>query len=129
MHRPGTVWAYTVFSVVAALLQLGDVGMYLTVGGAAYLPLLLDLITLILFLVLAYHFFMLKKQAQRWAHIAFGTATAAWLLEYFALKLVFPALNLFEGPSWLFLAFAAFFWWAFVDYVKNKRVNDEPLFT
>lgn len=131
MERPGVVWVFTIAIILGILWELlGFYGIISGTAGVVLNPLLItflvvELILLVLRGIMIAQFFMLKKSAQLWTHISFGTAFGVSIIQYIIYAITSALLI---PPSLLGIALYIFFWWAVVDYIKKKQLNGKPLF-
>ncbi|MBI2541082.1 hypothetical protein HYV80_00030 [Candidatus Woesearchaeota archaeon] len=120
--RPGVVWSY---SIIVVLLMLFSIGIMLFFGYSEATkrnvsPLLIIIISLLFVspliitdLIFIYKFFMLEKKSLLWLYISFG------------IGLVYGIIRL-EIVSIIGLIIMGF---ALRDYIKNKKIDEIPLFT
>ena len=119
MERPGVVWAYTILVVLGIIfvlfidipLLMSEENIYVPV--VAYYLAILSLLALIPTIFFIYMFFMLKKKSLTWLYISFG------------LSLIINIVN----KAWITSVIIIIFGWVVWDYIRNKRLSGNPVFT
>ncbi|MGM0409018.1 MAG: hypothetical protein ACQERU_13640 [Bacteroidota bacterium] len=137
MKRTGVVWVFTILIVLGIIIQL--FGTYGTISGVAEVEfntvtmifIVINAVIMVLSAIMIYHWFMLKKSAAFWTHVSMGSALTVEVIRtiiFFAT--IGPMGTALVGPpSLLGIGISIFFWWAIVNYVNNKQVDGQPLFT
>ena len=120
MKRPGVVWVYTIIVVLGLLGNLftgitllispfGRLGM----SDLQYYAGILTLVVSIPQAIFMYLFFMLKKSSMTWLYISFGLGLVLSLI----------------GAQWVGAVLTLVIGWVVWDYIKNKKIDDQPVFT
>ena len=135
MKRTVIVWLFSIIVLIGMLWNLlGIIGLFsgfvIPMSIFAIVLGIINLILLVFTALMIYHFFMLKKKAEYWTHIAFGATFIVTLFqEVFITPIISPG---FPAPSIFFviirIAIYALFWWAIVNYIRKKKVEGQPLF-
>lgn len=127
MKRPGIVWFLSIVALIAFIWMIFSVFttivIFSTLSQLEIILFILEAILLIPYFLFMLYFFMLKKEARILAHISFGMTAAL---------LVIPTLILaISGIGVVIIPFGilVLFWWAYVDYIKNKKIDGQPVFT
>ena len=130
MKRPGVVWVFCVLITIGILNNLyTGISLISGIGTAIVLGIIM-LILEIPWIILLVNFFQLKKKARRWTHISFGSMLLFIILHYILFFTVAgpKGAALLAPPSIFVIVIYAFIWWAVTDYIKKKKVEEQPLF-
>ena len=110
--RPFIVWLYTVPGSIVILLEaLGSI--ILLANPITRLFAAITLVLIVPHSILLVSFFMLKRSALKWTYISYGLGT---VVSIFQLNILGVILCIIFG-------------WVIADYIKNKKVDGQPLFT
>ncbi len=137
MKRPGVVWVFAILISLGILWEL--FGFFAIISGAAgiaisgliIVSLVVELVLIVLRGIMIFHFFTLKKSAILWTHISFGAALGIDIITYIIYFATISSVGiaLVIPPTVLEIVFYIFFWWAVVDYVKKKQIDNQQAFT
>jgi hypothetical protein len=131
MKRPGVVWVFSVLLFIGILNNLYSGIIQVTRPNVW--AIIIGVIVLLLevpWAILLINFFTLKKKAELWTHISFGSIIVLAIIQYVMIFAIIGPLGtaILAPPSIIVLAIYAFVWWAVFDYIKKKQIDGQQLF-
>lgn len=117
--RTGVVWVYSILVILAIVLSIvGNIAVLVNpmvklLKPVEYYASLIALVLVIPYAIFIIMFFMLKRNSLIWLYISFGIS--------FITQLVIK--------SWFYAAVVLIVGWAVQDYIRNKKVDNQNIFT
>ena len=116
VNRPGVVWMFFILGVLGILNSVYESIITLSSGPQlTTLTLIGYIITIILLIptaIFLYFFIMLNKKSITWLYVSFGVLVLANIIT----------------AQWVFAIITAILAWVVWDYIKNKKVDEQPVF-